>query len=262
VTEEHDIGISTGAYHELSLAAALLRIAEIAPSAEILSLGHHSLLEPINVRVIETAGLPFTVHGPFAHFEFGSRSASKHRGAIDLHRRHMSVAAELGATLYVVHPDLQRRPRGWSRRTAYILERAFEELSDLQDEIGLPIAVENMPFHKHSHFIRPGDLDLKGLGLALDTGHASVTGTLSEWLDSPLVDLRHVHLHDNHGHMGGDEHDPLGTGVIDIVPILEIARASGASIVLEHKDEADVLTSLEHLRTRGLLVPDLRRSQK
>jgi sugar phosphate isomerase/epimerase len=257
VVHDHDIGISTGAYFELSLGAALLRIAELAPSAEILSLGPHSLLEPINVRVIETAGLPFTVHGPFAHFEFGSRSASRHRAAIELHRRHMWVAAQLGARLYVVHPDMQRRARGWNPKVAASLERAFEELSALQDEIGLPIAVENMPFDKHSHFIAPGDLDLKGLGLALDAGHAAMTGTLSDWLSDPQVDLRHVHLHDNRGHRGGDQHHPLGTGVIDIGPVLEAARAAGASIVLEHKDEASVVASLDHLRSRGLLTPDV-----
>ena len=253
---DHDLGISTGAYFELSLGAALLRIADLAPSAEILSLGRHSLLEPINARVIETAGLPFTVHGPFAHFELGSRSASRHRGAIDLHRRHMWVAAELGARLYVVHPDLQHRPQGWNQRVADSLERAFEELSALQVEIGLPIAVENMPFLKHSHFIAPGDLDLKGLGLVLDTGHAAVTGTLTDWLNDTRLDLRHVHLHDNQGHIGGDHHAPLGTGVIDIIPILELARAAGASIVLEHKDEASVIASLDHLRTHGLLIRD------
>jgi len=257
VAEDHDIGISTGAYFELSLGAALLRIAELASSAEILSLGRHSLLEPINARVIEAAGLPFTVHGPFAHFEFGSRSATKHRGAIDLHRRHMWVAAELGARLYVVHPDMQRRAQGWNPKVAASLERAFEELSALQHEIGLSIAVENMPFHKHSHFIAPGDLDLRGLGLALDAGHAAVTGTLSDWLSDPQVDLRHVHLHDNLGQASGDHHHPLGTGVIDIEPVLQAARAAGASIVLEHKDEASVLASLDHLRSRGLLVRDL-----
>lgn len=257
MVDDHDIGISTGAYYELSLGAALLRIAELAPSAEILSLGRHSLLEPVNVRVVEAAGLPFTVHGPFAHFKLGGRSASRHRAAIDLHRRHMWVAAELGALLYVVHPDVQRRARGWNPKVAASLERAFEELSALQDEIGLPIAVENMPFPRHSHFIAPGDLDLKGLGLALDTGHAAITGTLGDWLSDPLVDLRHVHLHDNQGHRGADHHHPLGTGVIDLGPILEAARAAGASIVLEHKDEASVLASLDHLRTRGLLVPGL-----
>ncbi len=257
MVHDHDIGISTGAYFELSLGAALLRIAELAPSAEILSLGRHSLLEPVNARVIEASGLPFTVHGPFAHFELGSRSASKHRGAIELHRRHMWVAAELGAQLYVVHPDMQRRARGWNPKIAASLERAFEELSVLQDEIGLPIAVENMPFSRHSHFIAPGDLDLQGLGLVLDIGHAANTGTLNDWLASSLVDLRHVHLHDNQGHLGGDHHDPLGAGVIDLEPILEAARAAGASIVLEHKDEASVLASLDHLRSRGLLVRDV-----
>ena len=257
MTHDHDIGISTGAYFDLSLGAALLRIAELAPSAEILSLGRHSLLEPVNVRVIEAAGLPFTVHGPFAHFELGSRWAPRHRAAMDLHRRHMWVAAELGARLYVVHPDMQRRARGWNPRIAASLERAFEEFSALQDEIGLPIAVENMPFSRHSHFIAPGDLDLKGLGLALDSGHAAITGTLGDWLATSLVDIRHVHLHDNQGHGGGDHHHPLGTGVIDLEPILEVARAAGASIVLEHKDEASVLASLDHLHTRGLLVPGL-----
>jgi sugar phosphate isomerase/epimerase len=169
----------------------------------------------------------------------------------------MWVAAELGARLYVVHPDMQRRPGGWNQTVADSLERAFEELSELQDEIGLPIAVENMPFPKHSHFIAPGDLDLKGLGLVLDTGHAAMTGTLSDWLNDPLVDLRHVHLNDNQGHPGGDHHDALGTGVVDIKPILDAARAAGASIVLEHKDEASVIASLHHLRMRGLLVRDL-----
>ena len=252
---DHDIGISTGAYYELSLGAALLRIAELAPSAEILSLGRHSLLETVNVRVIEAAGMPFTVHGPFAHFEFGSRWAAKHRAAMDLHRRHMWVAAELGARLYIVHPDMQRRARGWNRRIVDSLELAFEELSSLQDEIGLPIAVENLPFSRHSHFTAPGDLDLKGLGLVLDAGHATITGTLSDWLAEPRAELRHVHLHDNQGHLGGDQHDPLGTGVVDLEPILAAARAAGAGIVLEHKDEASVIASLEHLRSRGLLVP-------
>ena len=255
MVHDHDIGISTGAFYDLSLGAALLRIAELAPSAEILSLGRHSLLEPVNVRVVEAAGLPFTVHGPFAHFEFGSRWAYKHRAAMDLHRRHMWVAAELGARLYVVHPDMQRRARGWSPRVADSLELAFEELSALQDEIGLPIAVENLPFSRHSHFTAPGDLDLKGLGLVLDAGHATVTGTLSDWLREPRAELRHVHLHDNQGYRGGDRHDALGTGVIDLEPILLAARAAGASIVLEHKDEASVIASLDHLRSRGLLVP-------
>ncbi len=249
--DHSDIGISTGAYLGLPLAEALARIAELAPSAEVCSFGRHSLLEPQNVRAIAASSLAFSVHGPFLHVEIGSRSSVQ--AVMQVHRRHMEVAAEHGAHLYVVHPDLQPRPGPWSRKTAARLERAFAELAALQDELGLCVAVENLHLANRSHFTTPGDLDLQGLGLALDVGHAALTGTLTNWLSDPLTTLRHVHLHDNQGHRCGDQHHPLGSGVIDVAPAMAAARAANATMVLEHLNEADVLTSLEHLRARGLL---------
>ena len=253
-----DIGISTGAYANFSLAAALLRIAEIAPSAEILSYGRHSLLAEANARVVELSGLPFTVHGPFLHFEFGSRSARHHRAAFEEHRRHMEAAARLGASLYVVHPDLQRRYKGRDPRVVATLENAFEQFAALQEEYGMVIAVENLPFVRHTHFRAPGDLDLRGLGLSLDVGHAAVTSTLSAWLGDSRYPLKHVHLHDNEGHVGGDQHLPLGRGIIDAAPVMALARARGATVVLEHKNEADVIESLRHLHGRGLIERSVR----
>ena len=253
-----DIGISTGAYANFSLAAALLRIAEIAPSAEILSYGRHSLLDEANARVVELSGLPFTVHGPFLHFEFGSRSGRHHRAALAEHRRHLEAAARLGARVYVVHPDLQRKSRGRDARVVTALETAFEQLAALQEEYGMVIAVENLPFVRHTHFRAPGDLDLHGLALSLDVGHAAVTGTLSAWLDDDRYPLKHIHLHDNEGHVGGDQHLPLGRGIVDAAPVMELARAHGATVVLEHKNEADVIESLRHLHERGLITRAIR----
>jgi sugar phosphate isomerase/epimerase len=248
-----DIGISTGAYANFSLAAALQRIGEIAPAAEILSMGRHSLLDAANARVVELSGLPVSVHGPFLHFAFGSRSGRQHRAALEEHRRHIAVSAELGARVYVLHPDLQRKFRGWDPKVVKTLEASFEEFAALQEEYGVTIAVENLPFVRHTHFRAPGDLDLRGLGVSLDVGHAAVTGTLAEWLGDGRHELKHVHLHDNEGHVGGDQHLPLGRGVIDAAPVMELARAAGALVVLEHKNEADVIESLRHLHERGLL---------
>jgi sugar phosphate isomerase/epimerase len=253
VLDLSDIGISTGAYADLTLAAALLRIAELAPAAEIFSYGQHSLLKPGNALAVATIGLPFSVHGPFTHFEFATTSSGKHRAAVDLHRRHMEVAAELGAFLYIVHPDLHRRPRPWNPRVVAALERSFDELRGLQDELGLEVAVENMPLSRQSHFTAPGDLDLRGLGLVLDTGHAALTGTLADWLSEPQALLRHVHLHDNGGRGDGDRHQPVGSGVVDAAPVLAAARAAGATVALELTNEADVLASLEYLRAHDLL---------
>jgi sugar phosphate isomerase/epimerase len=257
VPEQCDIGISTGAYQGLGLADALVRIAELAPLAEICSWGHHSLLDPVNARAVETIDLPFTVHGPFLHDGLGNRSHSKRRAAIAEHLRHVWAAAELGAKVYVVHPDLQPRNRRWNPTTVVALQHSFEELRAVEDELGIYIVVENLMYARRSHFTTPGDLDLQGLGFALDVGHAAMTGTLSQWLGDDSVHLRHVHLHDNFGHQGGDLHQPLGTGVVETDRALAAARAAGATVVLEHFREEDVLASLEHLQNGGMALPCL-----
>jgi sugar phosphate isomerase/epimerase len=256
VPESSDIGVSTGAYAGLSLAAALLSIAELAPFAEICSWGRHSLVEPENARAVTEAGLPFTVHGPIVHDGVGAGFWGKHRAVRDMHRRHMTAAAELGALLYVVHPDSHVRHRLNNPEAAAAFGHALEELRTLQQQTGVHVVVENLPFSWLSRYTNPADLDLEGLGFALDVGHAAIEGLLRLWLTVPPTALHHMHLHDNQGHNSGDAHMALGEGVIDVGPALATARAAGASIVLEHKREADVLASLQHLRARGLVRPE------
>jgi sugar phosphate isomerase/epimerase len=251
----HDIGISSSAYSELLLPAALERIAAIAPAAEIRSFGMHTLLSARNRRAALAAGLPCSVHGPFGYTGLGDPSEAVRLEVLDEHRRHLAAAAEIGATLYLVHPDW--RPDGSPRDPAVIgaLERSFDALCELQSETGVPIVVENMPGAGCSHFTAPGDLDLRGLGFALDVGHASISGTLDAFLTAPPPEWRHVHLHSNAG-VGDldDPHLPVGAGVVDAAAVLAAARAAGASIILELNDAADVGASLAHLRARGLIA--------
>jgi sugar phosphate isomerase/epimerase len=254
MTAPADIGISSSACAELLLPAALERIAELGTAAEIRSFGLHTLLSVRNRRAALAAGLPYTVHGPFGYTGIGDVSDARRREALDEHRRHLEAAAEIGARLYVVHPDWH--PDGAAHDAAVVdaLERSFRELVTIQAETGVGVVIENMPGPRHSHFTHPGEIDLQGLGLILDAGHASISGCLGEWLADPRAPLRHVHLHDNHG--AGDEDDPhlaLGAGVVDAAAVLAAARAAGASVVLEHDDEAAVLASIAYLRGRGLL---------
>lgn len=249
-----DIGISTSAYAELFLPTALERIAELAPAAEIRSFGMHTLLSKRNRAAALAAGLRYTVHGPFGYKGLGDLSETARLEALEEHRHHLEASADIGARLYVVHPDWhpERTPRDAAVVAA--LERSFIALLELQEETGVEIVVENMPGAGHSHFTHPGDLELLGLGLILDAGHASISGCLEDWLADPRAPLRHLHLHDNHGE--GDDDDPhlgLGAGVVDAAAVMAAARAAGASVVLEHDDEAAVLASLAHLRRRGLI---------
>lgn len=249
-----DIGVSTSAWAEVALAPVLERIAELAPAAEIRSFGTHSLLSAHNLAAAHAAGLSYTVHGPFRHARLGDLSEPARQEDLQLHRRHLAAAAEVGARLYVVHPDWHWEKTPRDPRVVAALERSFETLAGWRAEYGVGVVVENMPGSDFSHFTCPGDVDLQGLGLILDVGHANITGCLDEWLADPKAPLRHLHLHDNAG--VGDTHDPhlaLGSGAVDAAAVLAAARAAGASFVLEHYNEQAVLASLAHLRALGLI---------
>jgi sugar phosphate isomerase/epimerase len=249
-----DIGISTSAYAGLLLPEALERIAGFALAAEIRSFGLHTLRSRRNRDEARRAGLRYSVHGPFGYTGIWDLDEAERRKALDEHRLHLEASAEIGAAVYVVHPDW--RPDARPRDPAVVaqLTRSFETLRDWQDELGVDVVVENMPGAGMSHFTHPGDLDLRGLGLILDVGHASISGCLGEWLADPRAPLRHLHVHDNRGE--GDDDDPhlgLGEGVVDAAAVMAAARGAGASVVLEHPDEQAVRTSLAHLRGLGLL---------
>jgi len=254
VNAHPDIGISTSAYMDRFLPAALEEIAALAPAAEIRSFGLHTLLSKRNRSEAQKAGLSYSVHGPFGYTGIWDLDDAERRKVLDEQRRHLEASAESGARLYVVHPDW--RPGVEARDPAVVrqLERSFDTLREWRDELGVEVVVENMPGAGMSHFTHPGDLDLRGLGLILDAGHASISGCLDDWLDDPHAPLRHVHLHDNHGE--GDDDDPhlgLGGGVIDVAAVMAAAREAGASVVLEHPAPDAVRTSLAYLRELGLI---------
>ncbi|HQJ26270.1 MAG TPA: TIM barrel protein [Thermoleophilia bacterium] len=249
----HDIGISTSAYADLSLPAALDRIARLTASAEIRSFGRHTLLSARNRTAAVRAGLTYSVHGPFSDTGIWDADDAVRRAAMAEHRRHLEASAEIGAVLYVVHPDWNPRPAPRDPAVVERLERSFETLRAWQEEVGVGVVVENMPGVGMSHFTHPGDLDLRGLGLLLDVGHASISGCLDEWLTDPRAPLRHVHLHDNHGASDPDDpHLTVGDGVVDAAAVIRAAARSGASVVLEHYAPDAVEASLVHLRSLGL----------
>jgi sugar phosphate isomerase/epimerase len=249
-----DIGVSTSAWPALLLGPALARAAELAPVVEIRSFGMHTLLSRKSRKAVSQSGLACTVHGPFGYDGIGSTSERARLAALDEQRRHLEAAAEVGAACYVVHPDWRPEPSPRDPAVVASLQRSFVALRELQEQTGVEVLVENMPGAGCSHLTHPGDLDLQGLGLTLDVGHASISGCLDEWLARPRAPLRHLHLHSNHGTADADDpHLPLGAGVVDAAAVMAAARAAGASAALEHDSEADVRASLAHLRRLGLI---------
>src|SRR5512137_1956446 len=198
------LGISTWAYLNLSLDQALERISLL------------STLADINIASI--------------YPEFRETS-------VNLHRRDIAASAGIGAKLYIIHPGYT--PWSFCRGDALTcLYQSLSELASLQDELGITLSVENMPKSEWLFFNKP-DLDLHGLGLVLDIGHAYTCGTLHDFLGHPA--LTHVHLHDNSGE--GDELLALGRGGIDLMPVLKRIEEGELTAALEQKSESAVIQS-------------------
>jgi sugar phosphate isomerase/epimerase len=249
-----DIGLPSQLHSGLPLGRALELLAQRTRLVEVYSAGRHSLLAAECRRAARASGLRLTVHGPCgAELDLGSADEGERRRAVDLHRRHSEAAAEAGALCYVVHPDSAPGACGVDVAALAALKRSLAELEAVQHSVGLRICIENMADRGASRFSAPGALDIGTLGLALDCGHAALSGTLVAFLADPHAEVAHVHLHSNRGPVdAGDPHRPLGEGVVDAAAVLALARAAGATMILEHDDEPSAAQSIAYLRAKGL----------
>ena len=148
-------------------------------------------------------------------------------------KRAIRAAAVLGAPVAVVHPVI---PVGWDRdpQISYTLtDRLCEEYAALGQQVGVQVALENMPggdtwvpYSCAEHFLRLFEkLDTPYLVACLDSGHANwalPTGELPAMARALGRHLRCVHLHDNGGTW--DNHFlPFG----GTIPWDELCRALG-----------------------------------
>ena len=121
--------------------------------------------------------------------------------------------------------------------------------------MGLEVAIENMPGVRRSHFTAPGDWTCAAWAWSWTSGHANLTGTLSRFVNEHNGELRHLHLHDNGGHLAGDQHLALGAGVVDFAPALPRRGPPAPPSSSSTCGAEDVLASLRHLKALELLTP-------
>ncbi len=118
---------------------------------------------------------------------------------------------------------------------------------------GIQICVEN--WHGYTPWqIRGLDLFLESpaFGLTYDVGHNRCV----DGMDEPVIlarkaRLRHMHLHDVLD--GKKDHQALGTGDVDILGYLALAKEVQASVVLETKTVKGLRASVDWLRVQGEL---------
>ncbi len=231
-------GVSTYCLNHEPLPAALDKLATITDCVEVMDEGLHRLE---SVEPLESYSFLYSIHAPARGVNIASILEPIRRASVEVLTQAFSIAAEVGADV-VIHPGYY----AWRQDRERAVERFQQSLGELAaaaDDLSVAFFVENMADLEYFFLRSPEDLPLIGdIGLALDVGHAHLNGCLDAFLAHPAA---HFHLHDNDG--TEDSHDPLGTGTIDFVPVMDAVRRSGITPIIEVGTFEGVTTSIAAL---------------
>ena len=216
-------------------------------------------------RDLATHGLQVrSVHSPVAGWGIAASDDSERLAAVEATVACFGQSAEVGAEIVVCHPNRMVIPVS-PEAFEPIWARSCESLAILAErarEAGVKIALENMPSAQGPG--RPGATMahvltmIEGLGehvgICLDVGHSVVSGQdpTAEALeagDRLLV----LHLQDNDGRTGHDQHLIPGQGIIDwdafLAAVDGVAYRGVRTIEITHRAGLDtMLEALASLR--------------
>lgn len=228
---------------------------------EIVDEGMHELdgrkVEVIR-RFVKERGLSLSVHAPFADINIASTSPSI-RGAIMRRlKKSMRLSARLCPEYWIFHPGVRSAigdivpGLDWKINLVSVRELLREAR-----QYGMRIAIENTPrtfpfmlkcVDDFKRFY--GELGDEGLelGIALDVGHANISGELNEMIRSFHERIVHAHLHDNNGDR--DSHLGIGFGKINwpgLIEDLMSVEYNGALVVESISDIEESINTLRKL---------------
>jgi sugar phosphate isomerase/epimerase len=235
-----------------------LDVAEIEPGFSV-----------IGARELSTAGgelrrilsrfRSVSCHLPLGEINIAAFHAAVRQASLNETKRHIELCQELGVTGLVMHPGcFAATPDRYLMLAAQaraVAERSVLELRDFCAGMSMQLAVENM-HSKEPFFQRPEEFErlvAAGVGMALDTVHAHVSGV--DPLDFIAMygrRIAEVHLTDG---IAGEPlaHYPVGTGEVDCLAVLGKLREMDfdGSIILEVESKQALTASLEFLRAHG-----------
>lgn len=204
----------------LGMAAAGVKLVEIGAWHDAVDLTEMAQVTRIR-RLLDDAGIEvYSYHPPFAgEYDISLLDDATHAKAIERNTAHLRSAAALGAKYYVLHPG-DKIPKEEQAQRLERVTQAVKSLAMAAAEMGLAIAVENMPpgflgvdAGELMEIVEAAENEL--VGVCFDTGHAHVAGwRMGDYLRAiGARRLFTIHWHDNDG--SKDQHLPPGAGTID-----------------------------------------------
>ena len=235
------IGVSTLTYLHLDYRTAVSRLADLGVKViELFYDDPHFDLRSMTAtdsaylrHFGERYGITWTLHTPCFDLNPASANQGARMATLTQYQQAIRFAAEIGIREVVVHSGHRSDPKIPAEQAFQWGVDTLRRTSEASELAGVQLTVENTGYGVSSFIHSPRVLvDLVSLidsdlvGITLDTGHAVLEGFAPEEAVCVFGDrLTHIHVHDNSG--TADDHFPLGRGVINHVPMLEVLRDRG-----------------------------------
>jgi sugar phosphate isomerase/epimerase len=223
---------------------------------EILDDGTHELDKKRVAMLKEAAksySLEYSLHAPFADINIASPSKSMLDASMKRLKQSMAYANALDAKLWVFHPGAktgigQFYPGAdWEQNS-----QSIKELCETSEELGLNIALENLPA-KYYFFMSKAEDFVKfyretnlPVGVVMDLGHANLEGQIEPFFNMLADKIIHIHASDNDG--VEDQHFGIGQGKIDWNWFAQTIKKLGYDKNVIVESTTNITESLQKLR--------------
>lgn len=200
-------------------------------------------------------------HLPLGDVNIAALHFTMRREAIAETKRHIDLCEKLGISKLVMHPGcFAATPDRYAlleKQARQIAEEGVFEIAAYCEKNHMELSVENL-HRNETHFREPEEFEpfvRRGLGMALDTVHAYVSGVNPlDFITRFGKKITEVHLNDG---VASEPyaHYALGTGMVDCLAVLRKLEEIGydGRIVIEVNSKEDLIKSKMFLKEKGYL---------
>lgn len=205
---------------------------------------------------VRDRGLSVSVHAPFADINIASTSPSIRNAIMRRLKRSMRFSAKLSSEYWIFHSGVRSAVSDILPGLDWKINLdSIRALLREARQHSLKIAIENTPktfpfLIRYSEdlerlYEQLGDDGLE-LGVALDVGHANISGEIDKMIRLFHRRIVHTHLHDNNGDR--DSHLGIGFGGINWSKLIGDLRDVGYNGALVVESISNVEESISVLR--------------
>jgi sugar phosphate isomerase/epimerase len=198
-------------------------------------------------KILEKSGMEVCVHAPFFELNIAAFSPGIRKESVQITQKAVDFCTAVGGKVLIVHSGTQTYeqlkgiPRAQNPLYKIQWDNNIESLKQINDYANTKeviVCLENIGFGSVDQCFQDL-LDIRkdvgsSLQFTLDFGHARLGEGAEEGIKRLGENIRHIHLHDNHGEK--DEHLPVGDGNYDFSGFIDLFRNYPHIITLEVSD--------------------------